>query len=132
VRRRGLADGDNYTPERLDQLAAAIKEAQVRYHARETVLVGRSGGAASSALLMARRPDLAPHALLVSYPCDLGRWRRHMLVLQKNPIWLRPVSSLCGGSGRAVPVSSCSCIISTCQPTHGHLVSDVRSVAKWI
>jgi len=91
---RGITDGDNYTADRLDQLAAAIKEAQARYHARETILVGHSGGAASSALLMARRPELARRALLVSCPCDLGAWRRHMLVQQKNPVWLLPVHSL--------------------------------------
>jgi pimeloyl-ACP methyl ester carboxylesterase len=91
---RGWTNGDNYTSEVLDQLAAAIVDAKRRYGASRVTLVGHSGGAAISALLLARRPWVAEAGVLVACPCDLKAWRRHMGWLQKNPIWLLPVRSL--------------------------------------
>jgi len=92
--RRGRTTGDNYTPEVLDQLAAAILDARRRYGASGVTLVGHSGGAAVSALLLERRPWVAERGVLVSCPCDLHAWRRHMARLQLNPIWFLPVRSL--------------------------------------
>jgi len=91
---RGGANGDNYTPQVLDQLTAAIVDARRRYGASRVTLVGHSGGAAISALLLARRPWVADAGVLVACPCDLKAWRRHMGWLQKNPGWLLPVRSL--------------------------------------
>jgi pimeloyl-ACP methyl ester carboxylesterase len=57
-------------------------------------LAGHSGGAAITADLLGRWPALVNAALLVSCPCDVPAWRRHMLAIQKDPIWLVPVHSL--------------------------------------
>jgi pimeloyl-ACP methyl ester carboxylesterase len=92
--RRGWTTGDNYTPEVLDQLAAAILDLRRRYGASSVMLVGHSGGAAVSALLLERRPWVAERGVLVSCPCDLHAWRRRMAALQKNPVWFLPVRSL--------------------------------------
>lgn len=75
---KGHAAGDNYTPEVIDTIGRAIDELRQRVAASATVLVGHSGGATIAADLIGRQPRDLNAALLVSCPCDVGRWRRHM------------------------------------------------------
>lgn len=92
---RGETTGDNYTPEVVDAIAQAIEQLKTRFHPSATIIVGHSGGAAISADLLGRAPAEVDAALLVSCPCDLGPWRKHMHEIQgHNPIWLAPVKSL--------------------------------------
>ena len=51
---KGNATGDNYTPEVLNQMDAAIRPLKRQFHPSAVVLVGHSGGAAISADLIAR------------------------------------------------------------------------------
>ena len=90
----GLTTGDNYTAAVVDTVAETIRQLKQKFHPIRTVITGHSGGAAISADMLARWPALANAALLVSCPCDVSAWRKHMLNLQKNPIWLAPVHSL--------------------------------------
>ncbi|HKW75951.1 MAG TPA: alpha/beta fold hydrolase [Terriglobales bacterium] len=90
----GQYDGDNYTPEVVDAVADAIKQLKEKSHPARTVLVGHSGGAAITGDLLGRWPSLVNAALMVSCPCDVPAWRKHMLEVQKSPIWLEPVKSL--------------------------------------
>lgn len=90
----GLTTGDNYTPAVVDTVADAVRQLKQKFHPARTVLAGHSGGAAITADLLGRWPELVNAALLVSCPCDVPVWRRHMLAMQKNPIWLVPVHSL--------------------------------------
>jgi pimeloyl-ACP methyl ester carboxylesterase len=90
---RGLATGDNYTPEAIAALRAAVLAAKAQYKARDVTIVGHSGGAALAADLAESDPGLMDRLLLVSCPCDLRTWRRHMAVAQLNPLWLLPVRS---------------------------------------
>jgi pimeloyl-ACP methyl ester carboxylesterase len=76
---RGQATGDNYSARNVDALAAAISELRQRFQARRLVVVGHSGGAAITANILGRHPALIDGALLVSCPCDVERWRKHML-----------------------------------------------------
>ena len=76
---RGQATGDNYNAQNVDALAAAISELRQRFQARRLVVVGHSGGAAITANILGRHPALIDGALLVSCPCDVKRWRAHML-----------------------------------------------------
>jgi len=92
--KRGLATGDNYTPEVVDAVVKLTDELKARFHPACTVLVGHSGGAAIAADVLGRWPSEVNAALLVSCPCDLKAWRRHMLKVQSNPIWLLPVTSI--------------------------------------
>ncbi|MBV9182737.1 MAG: prolyl oligopeptidase family serine peptidase [Acidobacteria bacterium] len=92
---QGEATGDNYTPEVVDAVAEAIEQLKTKFHAAHTVLVGHSGGAAITGDLLGRWPSAVDAALMVSCPCDLALWRKHMLGMQNNnPIWLTPVESL--------------------------------------
>jgi pimeloyl-ACP methyl ester carboxylesterase len=92
---RGETTGDNYTPEVIDAVATAISELKNRYHPRRVVLVGHSGGSAITAdLLGSRQGSLVDAALLVSCPCDLAEWRRHMQSIKGGAIWERPARSL--------------------------------------
>jgi pimeloyl-ACP methyl ester carboxylesterase len=90
----GLTTGDNYTATVVDTVAEIIRQLKQKLHPTRTIITGHSGGAAISADMLARRPALANAALLVSCPCAVTAWRKHMLNLQKNPIWLARVHSL--------------------------------------
>lgn len=92
--RRGFIYGDNYTPSQLNAIAQAIKELQDQYSAKEVILIGHSGGAAIAANLMGREPDLAHTAVLLSCPCDLEPWRKHMSSGPGGLFWHLPVNSV--------------------------------------
>jgi predicted esterase len=53
--------------------------------------VGHSGGATLAADIAALTPGLVQHAILVSCPCDVPRFRKHMAEDQHSPVWLLPV-----------------------------------------
>ena len=92
---RGLTTGDNYTPEVVDAVAQAIDQLKAKFHPSHTVLAGHSGGAAITGDLLGRWPSEVDAAFMVSCPCDLAAWRKHMMSLQNNnPIWSAPVKSL--------------------------------------
>jgi pimeloyl-ACP methyl ester carboxylesterase len=90
---RGMTTGDTYTGAAARQLIEAVVEAGQLFKVRDTILVGHSGGAALAVIMLAQRPDLASHALILSCPCDLQPWRRHMALRDFNPFFLFPVAS---------------------------------------
>lgn len=57
------------------------------------VLVGHSGGAAIAANIAAASPRLIDSLILVSCPCDVPAFRRHMARQQFSPFWLWPSES---------------------------------------
>jgi pimeloyl-ACP methyl ester carboxylesterase len=66
---------DNYTPENVDAIADAVKKLKDRHKAAHTVLIGHSGGAAISGVILGRHPGLVDRALLIACNCDVRRWR---------------------------------------------------------
>jgi pimeloyl-ACP methyl ester carboxylesterase len=91
----GLGTGDNYTPEVVDAVAGVIEQLKARFHPSHTVLAGHSGGAAITGDLLGRAPSAVDGALLISCPCDLAAWRKHMMRMQdNNPIWSAPIHAL--------------------------------------
>jgi predicted esterase len=66
---------DSYTSENIDEVTAAIQSLQKYYGVKNTVLVGHSGGAAYSGVMIGRTPGIANGALLLSCPCDINSWR---------------------------------------------------------
>ncbi|WP_157887174.1 alpha/beta hydrolase family protein [Hymenobacter sp. PAMC 26628] len=91
---RGLTIGDNYTPAAVEAVAATVKALRRRYHARQVILVGHSGGAVLAGAVLGRYPLLVDGALLVACPCDVPAFRRHMSWQQLNPLWWLPVPLL--------------------------------------
>ncbi len=91
---RGQTTGDNYTPDRIAAVAGTIRHLQHRYGQARTVLVGHSGGAAIAADLAATWPHLVDGVVLVSCPCALPEWRKHMKTVAPTPLWDAPVDSL--------------------------------------
>lgn len=91
---RGYTTGDNYTPQVVDAIAGAATQLKEKYGASHVILVGHSGGAAIAADVMGRTPDVADGALLVSCPCNVSVFRKHMGEKQMDPLWLAPVSSI--------------------------------------
>lgn len=94
---QGLTTGDNYTPEVVDAVAQVIEQLKAKFHPTHTVLVGHSGGAAITGDLIGRWQSAVDAALMVSCPCDLAAWRKHMQQMQiqnNDPIWSMPIKSL--------------------------------------
>src|ERR1700704_3307720 len=91
---RGFATGDNWAPEVVNAVATVLAELKDRYHPRRVILVGHSGGAAIVGNLMGQHKTAADGALLVSCPCDVTAWRKHMQSVKGGAIWERPVRSL--------------------------------------
>lgn len=91
---RGQTTGDNYTPDRIAAVAQTLRALQRRYGNARIVLVGHSGGAAIAADLAATHPALVDGLVLVSCPCALPEWRKHMKKVSPTPLWDAPVDSL--------------------------------------
>lgn len=72
-----LHDGrsDHYTRENVAEVAAAIRNLKKRYLTKRVTVIGHSGGAATTAIILGMEPGLVDSAVLVSCPCDLVAWR---------------------------------------------------------
>lgn len=66
---------DNWQKATVADIGTAIERLRDRYKPRRVVIVGHSGGAAITAVLMGMKPQLAQAALLVACPCDMVAWR---------------------------------------------------------
>lgn len=68
---------DDYTAENIARVAGALVSLKQTHQAEKVLLVGHSGGAATSALVLGRHPSVADAALLLACPCDVPPWRDH-------------------------------------------------------
>jgi pimeloyl-ACP methyl ester carboxylesterase len=87
--------GDNWDRTNIAEVGAAIESLRLKYQPKTLILVGHSGGAATAAVLMGLKPQLAEAAILVSCPCDLVVWRtgRARWSRSENPIqWIDKVN----------------------------------------
>ena len=92
---RGTTGGDNYTPEVVDAVAASLRSLAEAHHTDGIVLIGHSGGAAIAANLIGRHPGLVDAAVLASCPCDVPRWRAHIMKERLGGrVWDEAVRSL--------------------------------------
>jgi pimeloyl-ACP methyl ester carboxylesterase len=79
---------DNYTSRYILAIGEAIKNLKKLHNARRVVLVGHSGGAAITGVLIGQVHGLVDKAVLISCPCDIERWRR----LHGRRAWRRSMS----------------------------------------
>ena len=91
----GQLNGDNWNARNTDAVAEAIRTLKCRYHARNVVVAGHSGGAAITANILGRHPGLIDVALLVSCPCgSVEEWRKNMLQLTGIPVFKGEIHTL--------------------------------------
>jgi len=69
-------DNDIYRIDVIDSVSAAVTNLKKYYKAKNVVLVGHSGGAAISGIILGRSPGLIDAAVLAACPCDVPRWRK--------------------------------------------------------
>ncbi len=67
---------DSYTAANIAAIGHAIEALKKHYQPKRTIIVGHSGGAAVTGVLIGKIPGLVQAAVLVSCPCDLARWRK--------------------------------------------------------
>lgn len=91
---RGLTMGDNYTEEVVSAIASVIASMKLEVQPKKTIVMGHSGGAALTALLVQSFPTLTQQSLLVACPCNLDAWRKSMEGLTENPEWSQPMPGL--------------------------------------
>lgn len=65
---------DSYRPETVATLAAAVANLKSFYHPRCTILVGHSGGAAMSGIILGKYPHLVNGAVMASVVGDVQKW----------------------------------------------------------
>ena len=68
-------DKDNYQPDVIRTVAAAVKVLKNHYKAKNTILAGHSGGSAISGVIVGKYPDLVDAAVLSACPCNVANWR---------------------------------------------------------
>jgi len=66
---------DNYQPDVIATIAAAVKVLKKHYKAKNVVLAGHSGGSAISGVIIGKYPGLVSAAVLGACPCNVPDWR---------------------------------------------------------
>ena len=84
---------ERFTEAEIDSIATAVGKLKSHYKARRVVLVGFSGGALISGVMLGMHPGLVDGVVLIACPCDVSRWRkargwRPLLFAQSPHEWL--------------------------------------------
>ena len=79
---------DHYTKVNVLEVGAAIERLRSKFQPKSLIVIGHSGGAATTALLLGMKPKLMDAAILVACPCDTVAWRagRSAWNRSENPI----------------------------------------------
>ena len=74
--RRGTDRGDNYQFKRdVKPVGIAIQNLKKHYNPEKTILIGHSGGAATTGIIIGKFPGLIDDAVLAACPCNVKKWR---------------------------------------------------------
>lgn len=65
-----------YTSDEMDAVADATRRLKEHHGAEEVVMIGHSGGAVMTGVILGRHPGLVQRAILLSCPCDVPKWRQ--------------------------------------------------------
>lgn len=87
---------DHYTQTNVTEVATVIERLIQHYSPKKVVVIGHSGGAATTAIMLGLRPALIPAAVLVACPCDLVSWRsgRRAWSASENPAkWIPQIDT---------------------------------------
>ena len=76
---------DDYTANNVARVAGALAALRGELQPRHLVLIGHSGGAATSALVLGRHAGAADAAVLLGCPCDVPPWRMHRSAQRSQP-----------------------------------------------
>lgn len=68
---------DDYTSQNMERVAGALRVLRDTFKPEKLILVGHSGGAATSSIVLGKHPGVADAALLLGCPCDVPPWREH-------------------------------------------------------
>lgn len=68
-------EGDGYRSHIVSSVANAIETLKKKHHAQKVIVVGHSGGAAITGVILGKYPNLVDRALLLACPCDVPQWR---------------------------------------------------------
>ena len=66
--------GDAYRGPVVSAIASAIGKLKEHHQSKRVVLIGQSGGAAISGVILGQYPGLANAAVLTACPCNIRRW----------------------------------------------------------
>ena len=66
---------DHYTDNNITSLAGALRRLKEHHKARKLILVGYSGGSATTGVILGKFPNLADGAILLACPCNVVDWR---------------------------------------------------------
>jgi poly(3-hydroxybutyrate) depolymerase len=87
---------DNWPRATIAEIGMVIERLRLKYRPDAVIIVGHSGGAAITAVLLGMKPRLAEAAILVGCPCDMVAWRsgrRGPPWISENPLrWVDRVS----------------------------------------
>lgn len=83
------SEGDGYRDHVVDAVAGAVTELKKFHGAEKVILVGHSGGAAISGVILGRFPGLADAAVLAACPCHVPDWR---IMRRGSNTWTRSLS----------------------------------------
>ena len=83
-------DKDNYQPDVITTVAAAVKVLKNHYKAEYVLLAGVSGGSAISGVIIGKYPGLVDAAVLGACPCNVPDWRIMRRGYNNWPLSLSP------------------------------------------
>ena len=67
---------DRYTAYQINSIAAAVANLKKHHRMKRVVMIGHSGGAIISGVILGSAAPLVDAAILVSCPCDLAGWKQ--------------------------------------------------------
>lgn len=69
--------GDHYTSGNISAVNDALEAIKAHYQTDQLYMIGHSGGAATTGVILGKYPETLQGAVLISLPAHVKKWRRH-------------------------------------------------------